>query len=154
MDGDQTTRWSSRFRDNEWIAVDLQDCYRLTTLRLFWENAYADSYDVEISQNGETYQLLRSVSDAKGGVQTIDLRTETGEAVEAQFVRILCKTRNTGYGASLWEIEIYGESRCSPTDDRSPVTTPPSPILKFLRNGQLYLMYKGTMYNVQGSRVH
>ncbi len=153
VDGDQTTRWSSRFRDNEWIAVDLQDCYLLTTLRLFWENAYAESYDVEISQDGETYQLLRSVSDAKGGVQTIDLRTETGEAVEAQFVRILCKTRNTGYGASLWEIEIYGESRCSPTDDRSPVTTPPSPIIKFLRNGQLYLKYSKTMYNVQGSRV-
>ena len=151
VDGNMETRWSSRFMDNEWIAIDLQECYRLTSVKLYWENAYATAYDIEGSDDGEDYHLLKSVTNAKGGVQTVDLQ-DGGEAAKVRFVRVLCKTRNTGYGSSLWEIEVYGTGRCD-----SPATTigeteikSKMSNLKYIKDGQLYISHDGVVYTVGG----
>ena len=149
VDGNQETRWSSRFQDNEWIVVDLEDCYRLTSVKLYWENAYATAYDIELSDDGESWRTAQSVTNATGGTQTIDLRNN-GEPVEARFVRILCKTRNTGYGVSLWEIEIFGEARCANQEafinnQQSPVTNH-----KYIKDGHLYISHNGVVYTISG----
>ncbi len=151
VDGNMETRWSSRFMDNEWIAIDLQECYQLTSVKLYWENAYATAYDIEGSDDGEDYHLLKSVTNAKGGVQTVDLQ-DGGEAAKVRFVRVLCKTRNTGYGSSLWEIEVYGAGRCdSPataigeTEIKSKMSN-----LKYIKDGQLYISHDGVVYTVGG----
>ena len=149
VDGDLTTRWSSRFQDNEWIAVDLENCYLLTTVKLFWENAYATSFDIEVSQDGEHYTCIQSVSEAQGGVQTIDIRTD-GKAVAAQFVRILCKTRNTGYGSSLWELEVYGEATCDNQDQAISNQYSEFSNHKYIKDGQLFISHGGVVYTVSG----
>ena len=152
VDGNMETRWSSRFQDNEWIAVDLEDCYLLKTVKLYWENAYATSFDIEVSSDGEQYTCVKSVSGAQGGVQTIDIRRD-GQAVAAQFVRIVCKTRNTGYGSSLWELEIYGESTCdNPEQAIEIITHHPSAITnhKYIKDGQLFISHDGVVYTVSG----
>ena len=152
VDGNMETRWSSRFLDNEWIAVDLEDCYRLTTVKLYWENAYATAYDIEGSDDGEEYHLLKAVTNAKGGVQNIDIR-DNEEPVETRFIRIICKTRNTGYGSSLWEMEIYGESRCTNPDTAisdQPVEKDKCPDGKFIQDGQLYISHDGVIYTIGG----
>ena len=155
VDGNMESRWSSRFQDNEWIAVDLTDCYLLTTLRLYWESAYATAYDIQISDDGDNYRTLQSVTDAKGGIQTIDLRVNN-EPVAAQWVRVLCKSRNTGYGASLWEMEVFGISRCSQEDTAIEITPQQSPATtrKFIRNGHLYILYNGVIYDVMGRKLN
>ena len=170
VDGDLTTRWSSRHQDNEWIAVDLENCYLLTAVKLFWEAAYATSYDIELSDDGEDYHLAKAVTGAEGGVQTVDIRHE-GQAVPARFVRVLCKTRNTGYGSSLWEMEVYGESLCEPllplgieqvnessdqssnqssnqSSDQS--SNRKSSNRKFIHNGYLYISHDGIVFTVDG----
>lgn len=153
FDGDLKTRWSSRFQDNEWLAVDLENCYLLTSVRLYWENAYATVYDIELSEDGDTYILAKAVTGAEGGVQDIDLRIN-GEPVPAQFVRILCKQRNTGYGASLWEMEVYGDALCEMPSALDPVTGNLSPVThKILRNGHLLILRNGIIYNLTGKRV-
>ena len=151
VDGSMETRWSSRFQDNEWIAVDLQDCYRLTTLVLYWENAFATSFDIELSDDGETYRLLRSLTNNTAGRQEIDLR-ENGEPVEAQYIRVLCKTRNTGYGSSLWELELYGEARCE-TETPSAINYQQSPMTsyKFIYHDQIYILRNGAVYTIDGA---
>ena len=152
VDGNMETRWSSRFLDNEWVTIDLEDCYLLTTVKLYWENAYATSYDIEGSDDDTNYRLLKSVTNATGGVQTINIR-DNEEPVAARFIRILCKTRNTGYGSSLWEIEIYGESRCA---NQETAISDPSVVNdkcsngKFIRDGQLYISHDGAIYTVGG----
>lgn len=153
FDGNQTTRWSSRFRDNEWLAVNLEDCYLLTSVRLYWENAYATAYDIELSDDGENYTLAKAVTGAEGGVQNIDLRIN-GEPVPAQYVRILCKQRNTGYGASLWEMEVYGDALCEMPSALDPVTGNLSPVThKILRSGHLFILRNGILYDLTGKRV-
>ena len=149
VDGNLNTRWSSRFQDDEWIAVDLENCYRLTKVRLIWENAYATEYDVQVSHDGEYYTTLKSVTEAKGGTQEVDIR-RNGQSVEAQFVRIVCRKRNTGYGSSLWEFEVYGEAVCE--NEHTPITNNQSEITnhKFIKNGQLFISHGGTIYTVSG----
>ena len=149
VDGELNTRWSSRFRDDEWIAVDLLDCYRLTQLRLIWENAYATAFDIQLSDDGDYYTTVKSVTNAQGGTQTIDIR-QNGEPLEAQFVRILCRTRNTGYGASLWELEVYGSGICTQEETALTNTKSDNNNYKFIHNGQIYISRFGAVYTVDG----
>ena len=153
VDGDLNSRWSSRHQDNEWIVVDIGDCYQLTTVKLYWEAAYATDFDVEVSEDGEQYTIAKSITGAEGGVQTIDIR-KGGEAVEAQFVRIYCKKRNTGYGSSLWELEIYGEALCDKEETAIEWTDghKDGSNYKFIRDGQLFIrLTDGTIYNAFGT---
>ena len=51
------------------------------------------------------------------------------------------------------EAAFMAEFKASGTTAVENVQTNPVQATKFLRDGQLYIMYKGTMYNVQGARV-
>ena len=156
VDGNLESRWSSRHKDEEWIAVNLENCYLLSTVKLYWEAAYATAFDVELSEDGENYHVAKSVTGATGGVQTIDIR-ENDQPVPAQFVRIFCHTRNTGYGSSLWEIEVYGESLCEPIDtsiDHPTTDDKPQTTTKYLQNGHLYIRHcSGAIFNACGLKV-
>ena len=157
VDGDLESRWSSRHKDEEWIAVDLGNCYLLSSVKLYWEAAYATAFDIELSEDGENYHVAKSVTGATGGVQTHDLR-DNGEPVPAQFVRVFCHTRNTGYGSSLWEIEVFGTSLCEPLDTgiEQPSTLdlhPSTNAIKFLQDGTLLLRHNGVIYSILGHRL-
>lgn len=106
-----------------------------------------------IMQDGEQYTIAKSITGAEGGVQTIDIR-KGGEAVEAQFVRIYCKKRNTGYGSSLWELEVYGEALCDKEETAIEWTDghKDGSNYKFIRDGQLFIrLTDGTIYNAFGT---
>ena len=158
-DGNLDTRWGSQFNDNEWVAIDLGDCYLLTTVKLYWENAYATSYDIEISDNGINYTTAKAITGAQGGVQTIDIRDANQNAVSARYVRIFCKTRNTGYGSSLYEVEVYGESKCEQTPTAIETTilkdSQDENSYKFIRNGKLYIRHSsGAIYDATGKQIN
>ncbi len=158
FDGDVTTRWSSRHQDNEWIEVDLGACYLLDSLRLIWEAAYATSYEVLLSDDQVDYETAYLKTDATGGTQVICLP----EGSKGQYIRLLCKTRNTGYGSSLWEFEVYGSGRCEPLPDeeeptdviqQSAVCTQQSDVRKVLREGKIFILRDGKMYSIMGQKV-
>lgn len=156
VDGDMDTRWSSRFQDGEWIEVDLGDCYRLTEMRLYWEDSYATAYEVLVSEDADTYQTLYSTTNSKGGRESVSLLSEQNEPTAARYVRLVCNKRSSGYGASLWEIEIYGESPCENKDALQDLSAgnENSAVRKYIHNGQLYLLLpNGTLYNAWGTRL-
>lgn len=102
IDGDRTTRWSSDWgTDAQWISVDLGSTWVLTEVRLVWEAAYATSYRVETSRDGTTWSTLRSVTSGTGGTVRIGASSALG-----RHVRVVGIQRATGYGYSLWEIEV------------------------------------------------
>src|SRR4051812_947553 len=53
VDGDPHTRWSSSFRQPQWISVDLGEASDIKRIKLNWEAAYAKQYDLEVSDDGE-----------------------------------------------------------------------------------------------------
>ncbi len=118
VDGVLTTRWSSAFVDDAWFEVDLGSSMLVNKIVLYWEAAYGKSYQLQASNDGQTWASFYSQSAGRGGVETL-----TFAAIHARFLRLQGIARATPYGYSLYELEAYGpaQSSSSPT-----ITTPPS----------------------------
>ncbi|GLY50553.1 discoidin domain-containing protein [Lentzea sp. NBRC 102530] len=103
VDGNSGTRWSSTWSDPQWLRVDLGATSRVSRIELDWEGAYATAFDLQVSDNGDSWQTIRSVTGGTGGNQGFDV-TGTG-----RYVRMNATQRANGYGVSLWEFRVFGE---------------------------------------------
>lgn len=113
-------RWESDWAtDGEWIAIDLGKVYDLTSVRFFWENAYAKNYIIETSEDGNIWTLAADVTDSKGGEERVTLNTayagpshavpSAGAGAVGRFVRMTSRRRALeAYGNSIYEFEVYG----------------------------------------------
>ncbi len=103
-DGNPKTRWSSEYKDGQWLVIDLQGTFTVTKAVLAWEAAYGKLYDILGSADGESWTLLASVADSDGGIDEVALAP-----AKVRSVKLDAKVRGTQWGFSLWEIEIIGE---------------------------------------------
>lgn len=101
LDHDHTTRWSSRFRDDEWLELDLGDERSVAGFILYWEDAYAFDYSVHVSSDRKTWQNVYEVKAGDGGRDEFYF-----PPLPARYVRFVFFKRATGWGFSLWEIEV------------------------------------------------
>jgi beta-glucosidase-like glycosyl hydrolase len=112
LDGRSTTRWSSLASDPQWIQVDLGGTASVTSAVLNWETAFATGYRIDVSNDASTWTTIYSTTTGRGGVENLAIRG-TG-----RYIRMFGTARATGYGYSLWELEVHG------TVDNS-ASTPP-----------------------------
>lgn len=104
FDGNQATRWGSGFEDNQSITVDMGKDYLVDTVMVDWTyGAYATSYRVELSQDGQEWQTVKTVSSTRPGLNVITFIPEEG-----RYLRIVGEKRNSVYGISITELEAYG----------------------------------------------
>ncbi len=104
IDGNPTTRWESQFSDPQWIRIDLGTVCHVDAFHLNWEWASSKSYQIELSLDGNSWTTVHSTTTGPGGIQTINLASP----VDGRYVRLTGTQRNTIYGHSLWEFEVYG----------------------------------------------
>jgi alpha-L-fucosidase 2 len=102
VDGDDSTRWSSAYNDDEWIYVDLGGVKNLTGVKLNWESAYAKSYKIQVSNDAVNWKDVYATTTGAGGAEKIKF-TASG-----RYVRMLGLQRATTYGYSLWEFDVFG----------------------------------------------
>jgi len=104
VDGDPATRWASGARGQpEWLLLDLGQPEDLDALTISWETAYALQYELQVSDDAETWTTVAGQADGRGGRETL-----TNLAARGRYVRIHC-TQMTQYGiASIWEVEPAG----------------------------------------------
>jgi hypothetical protein len=115
VDGNEATRWSSAFSDPQWIMVDLGARFDVRRVKLNWERAYATAYQIQVSDDAQHWTTALDVTKGDGGVDEHDLSTS------ARYLRIKGTARATGWGYSLWELEVYG----LPAGAAAAATTPP-----------------------------
>ncbi|MEV4881338.1 discoidin domain-containing protein [Streptomyces cyaneofuscatus] len=109
VDGDLTgTRWASQWSDPQWIRIDLGQRSDLSRAVLTWEGAYGKAYEIQVSDNGNDWTTIRTVTDGDGGTDDLAL---TGSG---RYVRMLGTARPGGYGYSLWEFQVYGTQGDTP----------------------------------------
>ncbi|MEV4754772.1 discoidin domain-containing protein [Micromonospora sp. NPDC049559] len=105
VDGDVDTRWTSEYRDDQWIQVDLGAAADFDRVTILWESAYAMTYRVQVSDDGDAWTDLKTVSNetpiGNTGRQVVDLPSQT-----ARFVRIQGHKRATDYGFSVWTLSV------------------------------------------------
>ncbi len=102
VDGNTGTRWSSQFSDPQWLQVDLGATASISQVILNWETASAKAYQIQTSNDATNWTTIYSTTTGPGGTETLNI-TGTG-----RYVRMNGTARNTGYGYSLWEFQVYG----------------------------------------------
>src|SRR2546430_1899167 len=123
VDGNTSTRWSSSFGDPQWITVDLGSVQTVGSVRLYWERASARSYKIQTSDDNATWTDQFATATGAGGVEKIEVPGSTG-----RYVRMVGTRRNTGFGYSLFEFEVYGTGGGSASPSPSgPAASPSSP---------------------------
>ena len=103
VDGNYTTRWSSAFSDPQWIYVDLQAYVNVNRVKLTWENAYATSFEIDVSPDTTNWTSIYSTTTGTGGTNNL-----TGLSGTGRYVRMYGTVRKTVYGYSIYEFEVYG----------------------------------------------
>jgi len=104
VDGNLTTRWASVWTNiPQWIYVDLGATYNITEVELYWEAAYATSFQIQVSSNAVNWAPIYNTTTGLGGVQDL-----TGLSGTGRYVRMYATKRATTYGYSLWEFQVYG----------------------------------------------
>jgi hypothetical protein len=98
-----STRWSSSWSDNQWLAFDLGSVARVDQLRITWQAAYARSYAIETATSfAGPWTQAKLVTNGAGGVETVPVGANT------RFLRLKGITRATGYGISVWDVTVLG----------------------------------------------
>ncbi|WP_434600622.1 discoidin domain-containing protein [Streptomyces sp. A5-4] len=105
VDGNLTgTRWASQWSDAQWFQVDLGANKDLSRVVLTWEGAYGKNYEIQVSDNGTDWRTAKTVTGSDGGTDDIAI------SGAGRYVRMNGLVRSSGYGYSLWEFQVYGES--------------------------------------------
>lgn len=71
---------------------------------LRWEAAYGSSYRIQTSPDGATWTTVAQTTTGDGGVDNVAFAP-----VSARYVRMQGVKRATGYGYSLYSLEVYGK---------------------------------------------
>ncbi len=104
-DGDLNSRWESAYSDNQWLYVDLGKIYDLTSVNVVWEDAYAATYDVQVSNDASdaSWQTITSVTKTSKATDSLSV-TGTG-----RYLKLRLNTRALPlYGFSIYELQVYG----------------------------------------------
>jgi len=113
-DGDPDTRWSSTWQDDQWIRVDLGSAQDFDRVDLVWEQAYAATFVVQVSQDGDRWTDVKSVDNTAVplpfGNGDASLRVTDFDPLTARYVRIDCGVRATSWGNSLWQLSVVDSS--------------------------------------------
>src|SRR5579859_4528149 len=119
VDGNTGTRWSSQYSDPQWLQVDLGTTQSVCGVTIIWENAYATSFQIQMSPDAATWTTIYSTTTGTGGTQTL-----TGLSGSGRYIPMYGTVRATGYGYSIWEFQVY--SGASPTNTPAPATNTPA----------------------------
>ena len=102
VDGNTGTRWESAWSDPQWLQVDLGATDSISQVVLQWETASGKAYQIQTSPDAVTWTTIYTTTTGAGGTETLNV---TGSG---RYVRMYGTQRNTGYGYSLWEFQVYG----------------------------------------------
>ncbi|WP_066954705.1 discoidin domain-containing protein [Streptomyces lushanensis] len=118
FDRDPASRWATSsttgWTDPGWISVDLGATAQIDKVVLQWDPAYAKSFQIQVSPNGQDWTPIYSTTSGTGFKQTLTV-SGTG-----RYVRMYGTERATPYGYSLWEFQVYGSGG-------APIPAPPLP---------------------------
>jgi beta-glucanase (GH16 family) len=108
IDGSMSTRWSSSFANNQWLKIDMGQIRDVNGVTIYWEAAYASTYNVQISTDDSTWATVYTTNSGNGGTDVISFTLQP-----AQYIKINCITRATVYGSSIWEVIVNTDDECT-----------------------------------------
>jgi hypothetical protein len=105
-DGNAGTRWSSAFSDPQNIYIDLGAITNICAVNLTWETANGKNFTIDVSNDLSSWTTLATITNNPAATLTNSISV-TGSG---RYVRMNGTARNTGYGYSLYEMQIQGSA--------------------------------------------
>jgi beta-glucosidase len=102
VDGNPDSYWSSRFKDGDWLMVDLGEKKTIRRVKILWQEAFASSFSLQISTDGQAWNDVYKTNEGEGEVSEIKF-----PPAKAKFVRLNCLKRATSYGNAVCEIQVF-----------------------------------------------
>ncbi|MBZ2196895.1 family 20 glycosylhydrolase [Occultella gossypii] len=125
-DGDPSTRWGSDYTHgdeepgyppsdhdptNDWIAIELAQPSVVHSVVFDWEAAYARQYEIQVSDDGQTWQTVAGLAGHQGRQEVVlDLTDPVG------FVRMQGREASA-WGYSMFSFEIWDAATSSEEPD-------------------------------------
>lgn len=108
VDGNYSTRWGSKQSQKavESITVDLGKVQLIDTVKIFWETARAEDYNLEIAGEDKQFKIVKEMR----GIQGVYDDILSFDPVEARYVKMSGKKPATKYGYSIYELEVYNNT--------------------------------------------
>jgi beta-glucosidase len=99
--GGQSRRFSASVRTHRAIYVDLGSVVPITNVTLVWEEPHAKAYKIQFSDDALTWTDVFSTTSGQGWIESIPA------IGAARYVRMLGLQRATGWGYSIYEIQVF-----------------------------------------------
>ena len=100
VDGNFDTRWTAK-SDRDMLTVDLGGLNSVDHAAVYWENAYASKYAVELSRDGTEWERVADVREADGGNDLLPF-----EPRKARYARLLVLGNATMWNSSVYEFKV------------------------------------------------
>lgn len=109
VDGDYSSRWGSAYMSSGSVSitVDLGKVQTIDTVKLYWETARATDYNVEVAGEDKAFKVVQEMRDITDGTDDV----VNFDPVDARYVRITGLTPANKYGYSIYELEVYDNSK-------------------------------------------
>ncbi len=98
------TYWLSKSSNPQWAQIDLGKTYNITEVKVKWMPNYAKAYQIQVSNNGTTWQSVFSTTTGAGGIKDI-----TGINATGRYVRMYGTKRAKSIGYALYAMNVYGQ---------------------------------------------
>ena len=122
-DGSMSSRWSSAWVENQWIYIDLGQSYDIAKVKLFWEDAFATNFKIQVSNDAVNWIDVATLGDTYRRDYDVEFAP-----INARYVKMQGIKKATEYGYSLYEIEVYAVE--------SESTTPITPDIQLISSGK------------------
>nr|MCU0431773.1 discoidin domain-containing protein [Cytophagaceae bacterium] len=86
--------------------IDLGSRKNISKVVLNWEAASARSYNLEVSDDGITWTLVKANTNMAAGAR---IDTHSGLTAKGRYIRMYGTSRNTTFGYSIYEFKVDGE---------------------------------------------
>jgi hypothetical protein len=102
VDGNFYTRWWSKHSNDQWLMVDLGSALTVDRIRLEWEVAYGEVYEIQISTDNKRWQTVVAVKDGDGGVDDYPITPVT-----ARYVKVRGILGGLPWGYGIFELQVH-----------------------------------------------
>lgn len=106
FDGNIGTRWMAQNnKDGQFVGVDLGTEVAVDEVIIGWEKAFAKSYQIYTSTDGNSYSLAAEVKAQSSEIKSIPI-----PATRARYVKVVCNGNPLPYGTSIWDMGVFGKA--------------------------------------------
>ncbi|MCP4401468.1 MAG: hypothetical protein GY801_29745, partial [bacterium] len=101
VDGDSRTRWASKAGGKEWIQLDFGKSCAIDELEIVWEAAYAEDYQIQVSDDSKNWRVIYHQKQGKGGTESLKDLKGSG-----RYLRLARQKTGKWPHMSIWELKF------------------------------------------------